>query len=243
MATQSFSDRIGDLMAALERDPRIDLHHYPVRISPQDGDLVLEGTVKNVAARKLTLATARHIAAGFHVIDRLRVAAAEPKSDGALRDEVCKLLLDEPVFAEYGLRFARGGEAIALREPRGEVQQTLSIRVEEGTVTLEGTVGSLTHRRLAEALMWWTAGCEVVQNRLQIFPPEEDNAGELSDAIRMLWEKDPLVHAGQLTVDVRDGVVTVNGFVASQEEKRLAVLDVWCIPGVEEVVDRIEARL
>lgn len=243
MARQSFSNHVGDIMAALERDPRIDVHHYPVRIFPQDGGLVLDGTVKNVAARKLVLTAARRIAAEVEVTERLRVAAAEPKSDGALRDEVGKLLLDEPVFAEYGLRLTSRDEERVLREPRGDLGRVLSIEIKDGTVTLEGSVGSLSHRRLAEALVWWTAGCEVVDNRLGVSPPEDDNPGELSDAIRMLWEKDPLVHAGQLTVDVENGVATLNGSVASQEEKHLAVMDAWCIPGVEEVVDRIEARL
>ena len=90
--------------------------------------------------------------------------------------------------------------------------------------------------------MWWTAGCELVENRLEVVPPEEDNDGELTDAVRMVLEKDPLVHAAQLSIMSRAGTVTLNGMVASDEEKRLAVLDAYYVEGVHAVEDNIETR-
>lgn len=235
--------RINELMAALERDPRIDVHHHPVRVSFREGEWVLEGFVKNIAAKKLVQAAARRLAGDTSILDRLRVFAAEPKEDGALRDEVCNLLSQEPVFLEYGLRIVGNGGPITLREPREDASRVLDIEVSNGTVIMTGSVGSLSHRRLAEALVWWTAGCEVVDNRLQVFPPEEDNDGELADVILMVLEKDPLVHASQLSLSVKNGVVTLEGYVASKEEKHLAVMDTWCVPGVQDVIDHIEARL
>lgn len=243
MANQASDERLHELMAALERDPRIDLHHHPVRAHFQEGRLLLEGSVKNVAAKKLINAAARRVAKTTPVVDRLRVAAAEPKEEGALRDEVGNMLLQEPVFLEYGLRVVRDGTVSVLREPLGDPVRVLEIEVQDGKVVLSGSVGSLSHLRLAEALVWWTAGCEVVDNRLQVSPPQEDNDGELADAIRMVLEKDPLVHAGQLSVSVRNGIVTLDGYVASKEEKHLAVMDAWCVPGVQDVVDQIQARM
>ena len=118
----------------------------------------------------------------------------------------------------------------------------IDIEVVEGVVTLSGRVGSLTHRRLAEVLAWWTAGCELVENRLRVVPPEQENDGELTDAVRIVLEKDPLVQSSQISIDVQHGEVTLKGYVASEEERRLAVLDAWYVPGVREVVDRIQAR-
>ena len=114
------------------------------------------------------------------------------------------------------------------------------IQIRDATVTLEGRVGSLTHRRLAEVLAWWSAGCEDVDNRLRVVPPEQENDGELSDAVRIVIEKDPLVQAGQLAVSVRGKIVTLSGYAASKEEQRLAVLDTWYVPGVRDVIDRIQ---
>jgi osmotically-inducible protein OsmY len=124
----------------------------------------------------------------------------------------------------------------------GSADRSITASIHEGAITLTGRVGSLTHSRLAEVLMWWTTGCSFVQNMLEIEPPEEDNDDEINYAVRIVLEKDPLVHADQLTVATAGGVVVMNGTVAKTEEKRFAVLDAWYVPGVSDVVDRIEAR-
>jgi osmotically-inducible protein OsmY len=244
MANHSSDDKFSELKAALERDPRIDVHHHPLHAFLDDGRLVLEGSVKNVAAMKLAYAAALRTMADVPVVDRLRVAAAEPREDGALRDDVCHRLLEESVFLEYGLRASRNGAALSvLREPLGEGGYRIDIQVAEGTVTLSGSVGSLSHLRLAEVLVWWTAGCERVQNRLEVSPPERDTNDELADAILLVLEKDPLVHANQLATVVKEGTVTVKGYLSSEEEKHLAVMDVWCVPGVRDVIDEIVTKL
>lgn len=235
-------DRLNQIRAALVCDPRIDFHHHPVRLSFSEGWLSLEGSVKNAAAKKLAYAAAKRIMGDIPVVDRMRVDLAGSGGDGALRDEVCNLLSQENAFSEYGLRVVDSGMVNTLREPRGKPSWTIDMEVENGAVILRGCVGSLSHLRLAEVLAWWTADCQTVDNQLQVLPPEEDNDDELADAIRLALEKDPLVHPGQLSVHVENGVVTLSGYVASQEEKQLAVMDAWYVPGVWEVVDRIEAE-
>ena len=90
--------------------------------------------------------------------------------------------------------------------------------------------------------MWWTDGCEFVENHLQIVPPGLDNDNEISDAIRCVLEKDPLVHASQLQIGTAGGVVYLNGCLANETEKKLAIRDAWYVPGVADVVDRNQAR-
>ncbi len=244
MANHPYDDKLNELKAALERDPRIDIHHHPLRASFEEGRLLLEGSVKNVAAMKLAHAAALRIIADAPLVDRLRVAAAEPRENGALRDEVCKRLLQESAFLEYGLRASRNGDAPSvLREPLQDEHYAIDVQIADGAVTLSGSVGSLSHRRLAEVLVWWTAGCERVHNRLQVSPPEHDADDELADAILLVLEKDPLVHADQLTITVKDATVTLKGYLPSEQEKHLALMDVWCVPGVAEVIDEIATRL
>lgn len=229
---------IHSLMAALERDSRVDLHQYPVRVSNGGAELVLEGDVENIAAKKIIARTAQRIAAGQPVLDRLRVLASETREDGALRTEVTKALLEEPVFTEYTIRAGRNQQLETIREGRGAGQ--IDIHAEAGAVCLEGTVGSLSHRRLAEVLTWWTAGCQRVNNRLHVTPAEQETDDELADAIQMVLEKDPLVHSGQLRIAVRERVVTMHGYLASDEERRLALMDTWYVPGVHDVVDQVQ---
>lgn len=235
------SEMVQDLLVALERDPRIDLRHYPIIVQEQDDRLLLEGTVPNIAAKKLALRIAQRVCGACPVLDRLRVMASHME-DGQLRAEVINILLGEPVFLEYGFRVKRDNAHETWRVTKSNIDEQIDVDVHDGIVTLSGRVGSLTHRRLAEVLVWWTAGCELVENRLRVVPPEKESDGELTDAVRMVLEKDPLVHSSQISIAVEHGEVTLNGYVASEEERRLAVLDAWYVPGVRDVVDHIQSQ-
>lgn len=235
------SEMVQDLLVALERDPRIDLRHYPIIVQEQDDRLLLEGTVPNIAAKKLALRIAQRVCGACPILDRLRVMASHME-DGQLRAEVINILLGEPVFLEYGFRVKRDNAYETWRVTKSNIDEQIDVDVHDGIVTLSGRVGSLTHRRLAEVLVWWTAGCELVENRLRVVPPEKESDGELTDAVRMVLEKDPLVHSSQISIAVEHGEVTLNGYVASEEERRLAVLDAWYVPGVREVVDHIQSQ-
>lgn len=234
-------DVLNDIEAALERDPRINQHEYPVKVWAEDHKIALDGWVENIAAKRAAVNAARKIAGGrYPVLDLLRVAV-EHQEDLALRDDVVGMLSTEPVFSSYTLITQAGEQRDTIQDPDAEAGR-IEARIDNGTVTLSGHVGSLSHRRLAEVLVWWTAGCQRVENLLQVIPPEEDNDNELSDAVRTVLEKDPMVHAGQLRVGTAGGVVELDGSVASEEERRLAVLDAWYVPDVWDVVDRIQVR-
>ena len=69
-----------------------------------------------------------------------------------------------------------------------------------------------------------------------------DNDDEVTDALRLVLEIDPLIHADQILVRTSLGVVSLDGVVAREEEKRSAELDAWYVPGVSEVVNRLEVR-
>lgn len=242
MTANPSTDVVNSLMAALERDPRVDLHKYPVNAVLEDGSLVLEGMQENIAAKRAAARAAHRVAGNLAVVDRLRVTAVRFQEDGALRAEVISTLTQEPVFTEYGMRVRRNGDWEVVRDVGAGQGGHIDIEIGDGVVTLSGEAGSLSHRRLAEVLVWWTAGCQLVENRLRVVPAEAENDGELIDAIRMVLEKDPLVHADQVLVRAQSGVVSLGGYVASEQERKLAVLDVWCVPGVHDVIDEIRAR-
>ena len=242
MADETHSGVLDALAAALEQDERIGVHQYPINARIEDEALVLEGTLGDIAAKRIAGRIAHHVAGTIPIIDRLRISATDAGDDGALRDEVINMFTKEPAFSEYTVRVARDGGFETVHQADNDENRVIEARIADSSVTLEGRVGSLTHRRLAEVLIWWTAGCEIVRNHLKVVPAEEENDGELSDAIRIVLEKDPFVHADQLSINTHDSKVTLNGYVASSEEKHLALMDIWYSPGVHEVVDRVEAR-
>ncbi len=92
------------VLAAFEREPRVDLHHYPVRVEFGDGVLTLEGETGTIAAKKLSLELAAAVPGVTGIVDRLRVVPAEAMEDGAVRDHVCDAFLQEPAFQGYTIR-------------------------------------------------------------------------------------------------------------------------------------------
>jgi osmotically-inducible protein OsmY len=109
-------------------------------------------------------------------------------------------------------------------------------------VVLEGQVPSLSHKRLAGVLAWWVPGTQNVLNCLIVEPPEEDSDDEMTDALRLVLEKDPFVNADQIRVTSNDRTVTLEGLVPNEAESEMAEQDAWCIFGVDRVVNRLEVR-
>lgn len=230
------------IMADVNQDGRADLRRRPVRISVEEDRLVLEGVVEDIAAKRVVHNIAHRHSGHLAVLDRLRLDV--PVGEGASESlpDLADLLLEEPVFQDCSITLRLGDTVDTLRVGDDDAWggQSIEIAAREGTLILSGHVRSLTHRRLAEVLAWWAVGCEMVENLLHVVPPEQENDGELADAVRIVLEKDPLVHLDGLGIGVLDGVVTLEGRVASPEERLLVVEDIWYIPGVKDVVDKLK---
>jgi osmotically-inducible protein OsmY len=224
----------------LEREPRVNLHRRPIKIDVADAAVVLEGEVEDIAAKKLALRLAAGVEGIRGVVDRLRVLPAERKGDGAVRDSLCGFLLRAPELQNCTIRVRTKGRVEALREVPGEGAGEIEVAIEDGVITLEGTVISLSHKRIAGVLAWWTPGCRDVLNALDVQPPEEDNDDEVVDALRLVLEMDPLVQAGRITARARNYVVTLEGQVRTEAERRRAELDAWALFAVDDVVNRME---
>lgn len=230
-----------DVRAALEREPRVNLHRNPIQIDLSDGSLILEGTVDSLAAKKLALDLARSTSQ-ITVKDRLRLLPAEPREDGAIRDAFTQSLLQEPTLLNCGIRVWIKGEPEILRTGQANGSGEMDVSVEDGIITLAGNVLSLSHKRMTGALAWWSPGCRDVVNELVVTPPEVDNDDEISDAVRLVMEKDHLLPEGQIRTQVKDGAVTLQGLVFRESEKTRAEWDAWCVLGVHDVVNQIEVR-
>ncbi|PLW81457.1 BON domain-containing protein [Kineobactrum sediminis] len=230
---------IDELYGALERDHWINLHAYPLKLKSADNQVVMEGVVENVAAWRRAQALAEKMAGGRWSIDnQLRRETGEKHGDRQLRDEVMKKLLHEPLFLEFTLR-AKTADKVETVRDAGPGSHEIMVHVDNGAVSLIGTVSSLIHRRLAEVVTWWAYGCETLNNDLQVTPAEEDTDNEITDAVRMALEKDPMLDSLQFHVDTSDHVVTLEGLANNEEEKKYAALDVWSVPGVWDVQNRV----
>lgn len=223
---------IRKLEAALGKHPRVATQLGNVRVERRGDCVVLEGVVDDIAARRLIPGIVGETAEFEELVDRLRVSA-EPASDQALASALERALAEEPVFERYRLLVGKEPADPAGREPE------ICIDASDGVVRLLGTVGSITHRRLAEVFAWWTRGCSDVDNRLKLSPDQEDTDDEITDAVRIVLEKDPWLDASQLRIETHDRVVRLRGFLPGEEQKRMAENDAWYVPGVRGVDNEI----
>jgi len=230
------------VQAALEIDPYVDIHHHQLKMGMEDGALVIEGEVGSVAAKKLALEHAAAVDGVRGIIDRLHVAPAERKGDGEILELLYCLLEEESVLLRCVLRVWDKGQWETRRKPDDERLGEIWIRVEDGIVTLNGSVISLSHKRLVGVLAWWTPGCRDVTNGLEVVPPEEDRDDEITDAVRLVLEKDPVVQADQIAVSTHNNIVTLSGLVSTKEQKRRAESDAWCVFAVDKVINNIEVQ-
>ena len=223
----------------LERERRINLHRFPIHISNADGVAVLEGEVGDVAAKKLALELAASVSHVRGVVDRLRVAPGERRGDGAIRDSLARLFLEHAEFRNCTLRSCTNERTEVLREGNGDSIGEIELSVENGVITLEGHVISVPHRLFAGVLGWWTPGrCDVI-NALDLQPSYDETDEEVAEALRIVLEADPAVDAAQIRPTCRDWVVTLDGSVPSEEQKRRAEMDAWYVSGVERVENRL----
>jgi hypothetical protein len=167
------------------------------------------------------------------VLDRLRLKARVERSDEELQQAVQRILAAEPVFEGY--RVVQGH----IESADKLFDKVIGVNVDSGVVYLSGTVGSLSHRRVAEVLAWWVPGSVDVENRVTVAPAEQDSDDEITDALRMVFEKDPWIDAGHLQIRTRDRVVHLAGLLPGDEQKRMAENDAWYIAGVHDVVNEI----
>ncbi|MGE5624000.1 MAG: BON domain-containing protein [Bacillota bacterium] len=225
-------DLVAALLAALEKDPDINLRESPIHVTYHDS-LRLEGEVANIIVKRKARRIAMRLSGLPDIEDRLKLRPGERRTGKALLDATVDALSQEPAFRDLTVRPCRSD---------GSGRDWLGISVDGCRVRLDGRVGSLSHRRLAEVIAWWVPGSCDVHNHVRVHPAEKDNDGEISDAVRMVLEKDPLLHAETLGVHTQNREVTLQGSVHSAEQRRMAIYDCWYVPGVHEVHDRMQVQ-
>jgi len=227
--------------AALRSEPRLGpaFHLKALEIEP-DGSIILGGEVPSVAAKKIALEKVAAIPGITGIVDRLHVEPATQMSDGEIRDHVRDAMIEEPAFERLQIRECAGGQFQLARGVPQETRGTIDIEVQDGIVTLNGTIPGLTSKRLGGVLAWWVPGVRDVVNGIEISPPEEDSPDMIEEAVRAVLEKDPLVNASQIRAGVRNTWVRLTGAVAANAEREAAERDAWCILGVDNVINEIE---
>jgi len=211
-------DNVKRLRAALTNTLKIDLRVNPIEIKTKGDALLIEGTVGGIRQKKRALLIALSLEGISGVIDRLRVLPASHMGDREIAAHIGDAFTQEPMLNS----------------------SKITLEVSNGEVDIEGKVSSLTHKRLAGVLAWWVPGVAEVINSLEVEHPEEDRANEVTDALRIVLEKDRLVDESSIKVTTEDWVVRLSGAVKSEEQREAAENDAWYVWGVNDVINELE---
>lgn len=205
-----------DIIDELEFDPRFDAAHIGVAVDR--GVVTLTGHVASFAERAAVVAAVRRLRGARAIADDIEVRlASQPKTAD---DQIAK----------------RAADILAwdVHVPRNAVE----VLVEDGWVTLTGTVNWRYQKVAAEADIHKLSGVRGVSNQIVIRPMVD--SADLKDKIEAALKRCAAIEAGDLRVTVQGGNrVILEGQVGNWRE-RMAVEDAaWSAAGVMDVDDRL----
>lgn len=117
----------------------------------------------------------------------------------------------------------------------------IGVEVDDGVVTLRGTVSNYAKLRAAEALAVRVAGVKALHDHLEVLAVPEDDI-ELARRAALALSLDADVPQGAITCTVRDGVLTIRGDVDHDYQRRAAEQALSRLSGVRELVLEVEVR-
>lgn len=207
-----------DIVEHLYWDDRVDASKVEVRVD--DGRVRLTGALPSHLARSAALMDAWDVAGVEHVEDAMNVLY--PGGGAGLPDE----LLRENVLTALGW------------SPDLASAQ-LDALAQGGRVTIMGSVNAFWKKALAEEIVKGLRGVLDVENHLTVTPLGDALDQGIAESIEAALERNALVDASRVTVEVHDGIVTLSGGVDSPAASRLAYLAATYTPGVLDVRNKL----
>lgn len=213
----------------LEADRWIDDELVGVEVN--DGRVELSGAVASAAAR-----TRAHNDAWVRGVQSVDIEDLEvtPQNERSVRqpDELGELT-DEDIETAVSLAFTFDPRVYSF-EP--------NVSVDDGLVTLTGTVDSVAARRAAAQTAMDTVGVWRVRNYLTVEPPEVVLDGELEEHVESALTWNPIVERHEIDVETTGGAVYLYGEVDSEFERSEASRVAGNIAGVIDVENYLRVR-
>lgn len=202
------------------------LHDEPVTVAVKDGVVTLGGSVTSALEKKRASDLSR-IAGVVHV------DAGQLEVDLTHNDAI-KEAKTPPTDEEI----TRAVEAALLQDPRVLSFKPV-VSVEDGVVTLTGSVGNLKAKRAAEADARNTFGVRRVKNYLKVRPRSFAADASIAKRVKAALSLDPILYQASIAIDVLNGRVFLRGKVDSRFERRHAEELVSRVLGVVDVANRL----
>lgn len=222
-ASSAAAERIDDddVLEAIETELRYDDAISADRLDVQvdAGIVTLSGTTFTLLAKRRASQLIGSLKGVRAIVDRTQVASGG-RTDDRVRSDVKDALRDDPVADENEIR----------------------VELENGRVTLSGTVDSFAEAQIAEETIAGVRDVVEIDNQLQIDEMTKRPANEIRAEILRRFELDPFLAEGLIRLAVQDAKVTLSGVVGSANEKNLAAMLSY-VAGVREVdADALEVK-
>ncbi len=206
------------VQAALDWEPGVDAAHIGVAVD--NGVVTLSGHVTSYAEKLAAEHAAGRIRGVRGLAEALavRVPVADDYADDLIADRA-RRILDWSVAVPAG---------------------AVSITVERGHLTLDGTVESYAQKRAAERALRRLGGLAGIRNRLRIRPPAWPDS--IHDGVDAALKRDAALGRREIAVKVDGGRVVLSGEVGSWRERELAAETAYATAGVTAVENLITVR-
>ena len=218
-----------DVKAALIGDPATDA--FEIDVDVVDGAVTLTGEVDSWAERTLAIDAAKGVRGVRSVLDTIEVVADYDRSDLDIQRDIAGRLAND----------VRVDSAL------------IDVRVTDGDVVLDGSIGSAAEKEAAETIAWTVGAKSVDVSELEVewwardemkrresFVDVDD--AQIEEAIEDAWFYDPRVSSFDLHASSNNGKVTLTGEVDNLTAKWTAAEDARNTHGVWKVTNLVRVR-
>jgi osmotically-inducible protein OsmY len=188
-----------------------------IKVKFLDKKVVLTGVVKTLEERKLAIEIAKKLG-----IEQLDVAITLESSHSVGDEELLKRV------------------KIAIDREPGLAHQAGVFKVENGVVYLRGHVESAEQANQLIELVQNITGVKEVISEIQLLAEKEFDDIKIANEVEQALHISRKVHAEFITVHAHHGLITLEGFVFSNEEASLAEEIATGVAGVRHVHNRLE---
>ncbi|MFP4013856.1 MAG: BON domain-containing protein [Chitinispirillaceae bacterium] len=167
------------------------LENADVHAEVADGKVVLRGIVSSLAQLRAAELSVWSVQGVASVDNRLRILHGTEKEDEEIEAALSSRLKDDREIDESAIQFT----------------------VEEGLITLFGSVDAYWKKERVEEIASHTSGTVLVENKLEVVPTSSPDDRRIAEDVRLALERMNAADTRHVTVTVNNGVVTLTGKV------------------------------
>lgn len=119
---------------------------------------------------------------------------------------------------------------------------TIEVRANDGEVILDGWVDGYPKREIAQEITGSISGVTNVKNQIAVRPVVKRTDKQIAENVRSTLQRDPATRSMKIDVTVNDGVVELEGEVATEPQRRFVGWKASRLLGVRDVRNELEVK-